>query len=224
MLVNIPHVLTPDELKTVRAAIEAAPFADGKETAGFRNQRIKRNEQVPKAWEGRNVIQKTVIDALMRSVHFRHAALPHHVFLPTISRYRPGMAYGQHVDDALMGPNDDLRRADVSLTVFINEPTEYDGGELLINSPFGPQMIKLPAGSAIVYPSSTLHEVRPVTRGERLVVISWVQSHVRDERQRMLLADLAMIGEKLNKVAPNDQITDLAFKCHVNLLRMWSEN
>ncbi|MET1025906.1 MAG: Fe2+-dependent dioxygenase [Dongiaceae bacterium] len=224
MIVNIPNVLSADELKFVRAKIEAAPFADGKETAGFRNQRIKRNEQVPKAWEGRNEIQQLVVDALMRNVQFRHATLPHHVFLPTISRYRSGMAYGQHVDDALMGPNDDLRRSDASLTVFINEPHEYDGGELLINSPYGPQMIKLPAGSAIVYPSSTLHEVRPVTQGERLVVISWVQSHVRDERQRMLLADLAMIGEKLNKVAPNDIITDLAFKCHVNLLRMWSEN
>jgi PKHD-type hydroxylase len=224
MLVSIPNLLDPAEVKTVRDMIEAAPFADGKETAGQRNQRIKRNEQVPVAWEGRAAIQKVVVDALLRNVAFRHAALPQHVMPPTISRYRPGMHYGLHVDDALMGSPNLLRRSDVSLTVFINEPNEYDGGELFINSPFGPQLIKLPAGSVIVYPSSTLHEVRPVTRGERIVVISWVQSHVRDERQRSLLADLALIGERLAKVAPNDTMTDLAFRCHVNLLRMWSEN
>lgn len=224
MLINIPNVLDPAEVKTVRGLIEAAPFADGKETAGIRNRRIKQNEQVPLAWEGRTEIQKIVVDALLRNVVFRHAALPEHIVPPTISRYRPGMHYGLHVDDALMGPPDKLHRADVSLTVFINEPTEYDGGELFINSPFGPQQVKLPAGSAIIYPSGTLHEVRPVTRGERLVVISWVQSHVRDDRQRMILTDLHMIGERLAKVAPNDPMTDVAFRCHVNLLRMWSEN
>jgi PKHD-type hydroxylase len=224
MLINVPNLLEPAEVKKVRDMIEAAPFADGKETAGQRNQRIKRNEQVPVAWEGRSAIQQIVVDALWRNISFRHAALPHHILPPTISRYRPGMHYGLHVDDALMGKNDNLMRSDVALTVFINEPDEYDGGELFMNSPFGPQHIKLPAGSAVIYPSSTLHEVRPVTRGERIVVISWVQSHVRDERQRMILADIAMIGERLAKVAPNDTITDLAFRSHVNLLRMWSEN
>ncbi|HVJ41380.1 MAG TPA: Fe2+-dependent dioxygenase [Dongiaceae bacterium] len=224
MLVNVPNLLDPAEVTTVRNAIEAAPFVDGKETAGQRNQRIKRNEQIPAAWAGREQIKKLVLDALYRNVSFRHAALPQHIIGPTISRYRPGMHYGMHVDDALMGPPDHLYRSDVSFTVFINEPHEYEGGELFINSPFGPQQIKLPAGSAIVYPSSTLHEVRPVTQGERLVVIGWVQSHVRDERQRMVLADIALIGERLAKVAPNDTITDLAFRCHVNLLRMWSDN
>jgi len=222
MLINVPNLLEPAEVQHLRGVIEAAPFIDGKETAGQRNQRIKRNEQVPKAWEGREDIKKMVFDALYRNVAFRHAALPQHIIGPTISRYRPGMHYGLHVDDALMGPPDDLQRSDISFTIFINEPNEYEGGELFINSPFGPQMIKLPAGSAIIYPSSTLHEVRPVTQGERLVVIGWAQSHVRDERQRMILADLHMIGEKLAKVAPNDPITDLAFRCHVNLLRMWS--
>jgi PKHD-type hydroxylase len=224
MLVNVPNLLDAAEVKTVRGLMETAPFVDGKETAGQRNQRIKRNEQIPLNWAGRDQIKKLVLDALYRNVAFRHAALPSHIVGPTISRYRPGMHYGLHVDDALMGPPDDLRRSDVSFTIFINEPDEYEGGELFINSPFGPQYIKLPAGSAIVYPSSTLHEVRPVTKGERLVVIGWAQSHVRDERQRMVLADIAMIGERLAKVAPNDQITDLAFRCHVNLLRMWSEN
>jgi PKHD-type hydroxylase len=224
MLVNIPNVLDPAEVKTVRQMIEAAPFIDGKETAGIRNQRIKRNEQVPVAWKGRADIQKIVIDALQRNAPFRHAALPKHIMPPTISRYRPGMHYGLHVDDALMGPLDQLQRSDVSLTVFINEPDEYEGGELFMNTAYGPRQIKLPAGSAIVYPSSTLHEVRPVTSGERIVVISWVQSHIRDERQRMILADIAMIGERLAKVAPNEPITDLSFRCHVNLLRMWSEN
>ncbi|HVJ33134.1 MAG TPA: Fe2+-dependent dioxygenase [Terriglobia bacterium] len=224
MLVNVPNVLDAAEVKHIRGLIEAAPFADGKETAGQRNQRIKRNEQVPYAWEGREPIKKQVLDALYRSVAFRHAALPQRIIGPTISRYRPGMHYGMHVDDALMGPPDNLYRSDVSFTIFINDPNEYEGGELFINSPFGPQQIKLPAGSAVVYPSSTLHEVRPVTKGERLVVIGWVQSYIRDERQRMVLADLAMIGERLAKVAPNDTITDLAFRCHVNLLRMWSSN
>ena len=224
MLVNIPNVLDAAEVKTVRGMTEAAPFADGKETAGIRNQRLKNNEQIPIAWKGRPAIQKIVIDALQRNVAFRHAAYPQYILPPTISRYRPGMHYGLHVDDALMGPVEQLRRSDVSLTVFINEPDEYEGGELFMNSPYGPRQIKLPAGSAIVYPSSTLHEVRPVTQGERMVVITWVQSHIRDERQRMVLADVAMIGERLAKVAPNDAVTDLAFRSHVNLLRMWSEN
>lgn len=224
MLVNVPNLLDAAEVKTVRGLMEAAPFVDGKETAGQRNQRIKRNEQIPQNWSGRDEIKKLVLDALFRSVSFRHAALPRYIIGPTISRYRPGMHYGMHVDDALMGPPDGLHRSDVSFTIFINEPNEYEGGELFINSPFGPQTIKLPAGTAIVYPSSTLHEVRPVTKGERQVVIGWVQSHIRDERQRMVLADIAMIGERLAKVAPNDHITDLAFRSHVNLLRMWSEN
>jgi PKHD-type hydroxylase len=133
------------------------------------------------------------------------------------------MAYGKHVDNALMGPKSARERSDVSVTVFLSDVGEYEGGELVIYSPFGAQEVKLPAGSAVAYPSYTLHEVAEVTSGERLVAVTWVQSFVRDDRHREILADIAGIRDRLATLAPDAVETDSASRLHANLLRMWAE-
>lgn len=223
MIVTIPDVLTQQEQQDMLRMAKDLPFVDGKETAGFRAKLVKNNEQISKESEGRRALQEIVVRALMRSPDFRRGAIPHKIRPPLISRYRPGMAYGRHVDDALMGHVLQRERSDVSVTVFLNDVTDYDGGELLIHSPFGPQEVKLPARYAVVYPSSTLHEVTPVTRGERLVAVTWVQSYIRDERQRQILSDMQTVRDKLNTLDPNGEETNLAFRIHTNLTRMWSE-
>lgn len=223
MIVIIPDVLTLEEQRELKRLAGELPFVDGKETAGFRAKLVKNNEQVSKEAHGRQIMQKMVLGALARSKEFRTGALPHKIRPPLISRYRPGMSYGLHVDDALMGQTFQRERSDVSVTVFINDATDYDGGELVIHSPYGPQEVKLPARYAVVYPSSTLHEVAEVTKGERLVAVTWVQSYVRDERQRQILADMMRVRNKLHALDPNGEETNLAFHIHTNLTRMWSE-
>ena len=219
MIVCIPDVLDLTELREIRTVLDAQDFQDGKRTAGKRAKRVKHNEQLA---PGESPARKMVLNALRRHPEFQRAAIPKTIRPPLISRYRPGMQYGLHVDDALMGPNRS-ERTDLSATVFLNNVDDYDGGELEIQSPFGRQEVKLPAGAAVVYPSSTLHRVLPVTRGERLVAVTWVHSLVRDAAQREILYDLQRVRELLCRVAPDEDETDLAFKSHSNLLRMWSE-
>lgn len=223
MIVTIPDVITPQEQQEMLRLVKELPFVDGKETAGFRAKLVKNNEQVSKEAGERRVMQEIVVRALMRSPDFRRGALPHRIRPPLISRYRPGMAYGLHVDDALMGQVMQKERSDVSCTVFLNDVSDYEGGELVIHSPFGPQEVKLPARYAVIYPSSTLHEVAPVTSGERLVAVTWVQSYVRDERQRLILSELMQVRDKLHRLDPEGEETNLAFRVHTNLTRMWSE-
>jgi PKHD-type hydroxylase len=223
MIVCIPEVLTPKELGEIRAKALSLPFVDGKETAGARARLVKRNEQVSKSAEERKEIQSQIIAALRRSKEFDRCVLPKNIRPPLISRYRPGMTYGKHVDDALMGPVGARDRSDVSVTLFLSDVGDYEGGELVIHSPFGMQEVKLPAGSAVAYPSWTLHEVTEVTSGERLVAVTWVQSYVRDDSRREILGDLAAIRDHLAKLDPGGQETDAAFRAHTNLLRMWAE-
>ncbi len=167
-------------------------------------------------------IKATVLAALKRNKTFRRVALPRTIRPPLISRYRAGMNYGPHVDDALMGSGV-MERSDISVTVFLSDPGAYQGGELVMNSPFGEREIKLPAGHAVVYPSSTLHRVAPVTRGERLAAVTWVRSQVRDPARREILYDICRMRETLANFDPEGEAADLAFKTHANLLRMWSE-
>jgi PKHD-type hydroxylase len=223
MISCISDVLTLEEIKKLREEAALLPFVPGAETAGGRARRVKNNEQISQKAEERKVLHEIVIGALMRNKDFNRAALPKRVRPPLISRYRQGMAYGQHVDNALMGPKHSRERSDVSVTVFISDINEYDGGELIIHGSFGMQEVKLPSGSVVVYPSSSLHEVAEVTRGERLVAVTWVQSYVRDDRQREILASLSEVKDKLNAIAPDANETDLAHHVHANLLRMWAE-
>lgn len=223
MISCIADVLTSEEIKQFREIVGAAQFVDGKETAGPRAKRVKHNEQISKTDQTRQKLQQMVVAALLRNPEFRRVAMPHRIRPPLISRYKPGMAYGLHVDDALMGPVESRDRSDVSVTVFVSDVREYEGGELVIHTPYGRQEIKLPSGHAVAYPSSSLHEVMPVTSGERLVSVTWVQSYIRDEKQREVLGDIAIIRNKLNALAPNAVETDLAFRLHTNLTRMWAE-
>lgn len=223
MIVVIPDLLTVEEHAQLKELAANSKFVDGKETAGFRAKLVKNNEQVAKDAADKKKLQDIVTTALNRSPAFRRGAIPHRVRPPLISRYRPGMAYGAHVDDALMGSSVNRERTDVSVTVFINDATEYEGGELVIHSPYGIQEVKLPARYAVIYPSGTLHEVAEVTQGERLVAVTWVQSYVRDERHRQLLADVLDIRDKLHELDPKLPETDKAFRLYTNLLRLWAE-
>ncbi len=222
MLTCIPDVLDWTELKKIRKAIAEGEFADGKKTAGYRAKRVKDNLQLDKSSQGAKEIKDTILNALRRNPIFQQAALPKTMRPPLINRYQEGMAYGQHVDDAMMGASPKAR-SDLSVTVFLSDPDDYDGGDLIMHSPFGEQEVKLPAGAAVVYPSSTLHQVAPVTRGERLAAVTWVQSYVRDPAKRELLYDMHRIREKLAHSDPDGEEADLAFKTYANLLRMWSE-
>ena len=223
MITCIPDVLTAEEIQKIRTEAAAMPFEPGTTTAGNRAKRVKNNEQVSQTHEERKVLHEIVLSALMRNKVFARVSLPKRLRPPLISRYRPGMSYGLHVDNALMGHKLARERSDLSITVFVSDVNEYDGGELVIHSPFGIQEVKLPAGSAVVYPSSTLHEVAEVTRGERLVAVTWGQSYIRDDRQREILAQLSQIKDMLSAKAPDLKETDLAHQVHTNLLRMWAE-
>ncbi len=222
MLVCIPEVLDWTELKKIRAAIAEGSFEDGRRTAGRRAKRVKNNLQLSKGDGRADEIKATILAALRRNPTFRRVAIPRTIRPPLISRYREGMSYGLHVDDALMGTTR-KERSDLSVTVAINDPGEYDGGELVIHGSLGEQEVKLPAGTAVVYPSCYLHRVAPVTRGERLAAVTWVQSYVREAAKREVLHDLELIREKLTQAAPDTEEADLAAKTYANLLRMWSE-
>jgi PKHD-type hydroxylase len=223
MIVCISDVLTLEEIKKLREEAALLPFVPGVETAGGRARRVKNNEQVSQKADERKALHEIVVMALTRNKEFNRVALPKRVRPPLISRYRQGMAYGKHVDNALMGPKAARDRSDISITVFISDIDEYDGGELVIHSPFGIQEVKLPSGSVVVYPSSSLHEVTEVTRGERLVAVTWAQSYVRDDRQREILAHLGQIKDKMNNIAADAVETDLVHHTYTNLLRMWAE-
>ncbi len=222
MIVCLPDVLDLTELREIRTALAASSFVDGKTTAGYRAKRVKNNLQLDKESAEATQVKSLVLNGLKRNPQFRRTVLPRLIQTPMISRYRAGMNYGRHVDDALMG-GQRKTRTDVSVTVFLSDPGDYDGGELLIQSPYGDQEVKLPAGAAVLYPSSTLHQVLPVTRGERLAGVTWVESLVRDPARREVLHDLDRISEHLGRQDPDSEESDLAAKTYSNLLRMWSD-
>jgi len=177
----IPDIPDWSEIKKIRAAVAVAEseFQDGKKTAGYRAERVKHKLQMDRASEHAGEVKAIILTGLRRNPTFQRVALPKTIRPPLISRHREGMNYGLHVDDAMMGGSP-KERTDISVTVYLSDPADYDGGETVMNGPFGEQEIKLPAGAAVVYPSSTLHRVAPVTRGERLAGVTWVQSYVRD--------------------------------------------
>ena len=222
MLMCIPDILEWAEVKKIRAAIAESAFSDGRRTAGYRAKRVKKNLQMDRSAPAAKDIVNLIQGGLRRSKTFQRAFLPKSIRPPLISRYQVGMTYGLHVDDAFMGGTA-RARSDISLTVFLSDPGDYDGGELIMASPFGDQEVKLPAGAAVVYPSSTLHQVAPVIRGERLAAVTWAQSYVRDAAQRELLYDIFQMREKMAELDPDSAETDLAFKTYSNLMRMWAD-
>lgn len=223
MLLQIPNVVSKDKLTVIQAILAKSQFIDGKLSAGMAAERVKNNEEI--AGDAREIQQlnNLVMGSLVQHPVYQSATLPIKIASPFYARYRPGMTYGDHVDDPVMGPPQGRYRSDVSTTVFLNEPDSYEGGELVIRTSFGDQQIKLPAGYAVVYPSSSLHHVAEVTRGERLVAVTWAQSMVRDAAKRELLYELNQARENLLKQRPEEDETRRVDVAYVNLIRMWAE-
>ena len=224
MIHQIPDVLTPEQITKLRALIDESPFETGDRTVGQRGRRVKDNMQMAPDAEYLDAIQKMVLQALVSNLAFRAAAMPRKFVLPIVSRYKPGMAYGVHIDNAIMGQRvGGLERSDLSYTLFLTDPAEYDGGELTLHSPYGEQRIKLAPGSLFLYPSTMLHLVSPVTRGERVAVVGWIESIVRDESKREILFDLHRLMKHLIDNHPDTPEPDLALKVYGNLMRKWAD-
>lgn len=223
MLLEIPNVLDADKLANIRAMLAKVEFVDGKFSAGKFAAAVKHNQEMKPGTQQAEYLDHLLMGSLAENPNFRSGALPYRVAQPVFARYTPGMHYGDHVDDPIMGSGPDKFRTDVSLTVFLNEPKEYDGGELIINTSFGEKVVKLPAGSVVMYPSSSVHRVAEITRGERLAGIVWLQSLVRDADKRELLFDLDRARNALLQESPTSDTTKRVDRSYVNLLRQWSE-
>lgn len=223
MLLHLKEVLAPDQLETARALLAHLPFVDGKASAGLAAARVKRNREADRQATDIHDLDNLVMGSLVRHPIYRAGALALKVATPFYARYTPGMRYGEHVDDPIMGEGEGLYRTDIAITIFLNEPESYDGGELAVTTPFGEQKVKLPAGDAVLYPASSRHRVAEVTRGERLVAVTWVQSLVRDPHRRELLYELNQIREQMLHESPDAPATAKVNAVYVNLVRMWSE-
>jgi len=223
MLLAIPSVLTDHQIKTVRELLQDAHFIDGRLSAGATARKVKKNHELPADSQLLNQLNNIVMNALFNHPLYQAAVLPHRQATPFYARYEPGEAYGNHVDDPVMGPMQGRYRTDVSTTVFINNPEDYEGGEIVIQSQNGEQAIKLAAGSAITYPSGSLHRVAEVTKGTRLVAVTWAQSMVRDAEKRELLFNLYKSRDALQKKYPDDEEVVKVDHTYINLMRMWAE-
>jgi len=223
VLLVVNGVLKPDELALARSWLAEAPFVDGKLSAGVAARRVKENEERDRSAADVERLDRLVMAALSRHPMYRNGALPLHAARPLYARYRPGMTYGDHLDDPIMGTGGVLYRSDVAVTVFLSDPGAYDGGELVIRTAAGEHSVKEAAGDAVLYPASTIHHVSPVTRGERLVAVTWVQSLVRDAARRELLYGLNLAREKLLAAAPDAEETAQVNAAYLNLIRMWSD-
>ena len=223
MLVEIEGLLQPAQLKKIDEILAKSTFVDGKLTAGQAASRVKNNEELKGEPQQMELLIRILTSALAHNTTFRSAVLPYRMADPIFARYQHGMTYGDHVDDPLMGLSGQRFRSDVSMTIFLRDPESYQGGELVVRTTFGEKRVKLKAGSAVIYPSSSLHHVAEVTGGERLVALAWIQSYVRDPAQRELLYELDLAREHLLEHADGEPTTGLVDKSYANLLRMWSD-
>ncbi|SEQ46404.1 Fe2+-dependent dioxygenase [Sphingobium sp. YR768] len=226
MLIAIPDLIDAPGVAAIRAIIDAAEWVDGNATSGHQSALVKRNMQLPEDCAAARQAGQMVLDALGRSPLFIAAALPLRIFPPFFNSYASGQAFGLHVDNAMrMQPGTGMRiRSDLSITVFLEEPDAYDGGELTIETLFGVQQVKLPAGHAVLYPSSSLHRVEPVTRGRRVASFFWVQSMIRDDSARQMLFDLdrSVQGVAADLGQDHSEVVRLTGLYH-NLLRRWAD-
>ena len=223
MLTHIKGILDQNQLATARKLIAAGEFSDGSSSAGMAARRVKHNEELALTQAHMSDLNNLVMNSLVNHPVYRSAALPLRIAAPYYAHYTEGMSYGEHVDDPIMGQGSELYRSDISITIFLNSPDDYDGGELVIQTSFGEQQIKLPAGDAVLYPSSSTHRVAEVSRGERLVAVSWVQSLVQEPERRALLHDMNQARETLLRDKPNAEETRQVNQSYVNLVRMWSD-
>jgi PKHD-type hydroxylase len=224
MLVRIPQVLAADAASRFRARLETATWVDGNVTSGHQSAQAKHNEQLPEDSPAAREAGAAIAAALERNPLFMSAALPKRVFPPLFNRYRGGMTFGSHVDSAIRVHANGMRiRTDLSATLFLTPPEDYDGGELLVEDTYGVQSVKLPAGDLVLYPATSLHRVTPVTRGARVSSFFWLQSMVADDARRTLLFDLDMAIVRLTRDAPGNPALVALTACYHNLLRMWAE-
>lgn len=225
MLLHIPEVLTPEELAHGRALLARAGWADGRITAGTQSAQAKRNLQLPQDAPEARELQAMVEAALKRNAMFFSAALPKTVFPPLFNCYQGGMDFGNHVDNAVRSDpfSGQWVRTDVSCTLFFTGPDEYEGGELVIEDCYGSHQVKLPAGDMILYPSTSLHRVEPVTEGARIASFFWTQSMVRDDAKRTLLFDMDRAISSLRARLGDGEETVMLTANYHNLLRMWTE-
>ncbi|WP_315385754.1 Fe2+-dependent dioxygenase [uncultured Stenotrophomonas sp.] len=227
MLLHVPDVLTADELAHLQRALAAADWADGRETVGVQGAQVKRNQQLPDASPLKAELGRIVLAALERHPLFFAAALPLRILPPRFNRYQGGGEYGFHVDGAVMITGTDGQRghlrSDVSCTLFLSAPEDYEGGELVISDTYGEHEVKLPAGDLVLYPSSSLHKVNPVTRGARVASFFWVQSMVRDDGARRMLLEMDGAIEKLRVTGADPGAVLQLTGVYHNLLRRWSE-
>ena len=222
MLLILENVLDADRLQNARKILANAPFKDGKLSAGKAASRIKHNLEMDQQSQQAGYLDQLVVSALAERPDFRSAALPYRVSQPFFARYGKGMAYGDHIDDPVMGSGQ-FYRCDVACTVFLSEPDEYEGGELVVNTTFGRKEVKLRAGDAVLYPASSLHHVAEVSEGERVVCVLWIQSMVRDPARRELLYELDQAREKLLATAADSEESALVNRSYNNLVRMWAD-
>ncbi len=224
MILHVEGVLTSDQVAECRARLAEAPWVDGKVTAGEQSARAKKNQQVPEDHPVARELGDLILSALGRNPTFVSAALPLRVFPPLFNRYAPGMTFGTHVDNAIRFASGVRFRTDVSATLFLTDPDDYDGGELIVEDAFGEHAVKLPAGDMVLYPASSLHRVTEVTRGARTAAFFWAQSMVKSDEQRTLLWDLDQSIQKLSVKVGQDEpeVISLTGAYH-NLLRMWAE-
>lgn len=225
MLLQIPQVLNREQVAALRAALDGADWGDGRSTAGPQAARVKRNRQLSEEHPLAKPLGEIILKALAQHPLFMTAALPLKVFPPLFNRYEDGGHFGAHIDTAVRYTREAPHRVrtDLSATLFLAEPQDYDGGELRIDDTYGTQAVKLPAGDLLLYPASSVHEVLPVTRGARIAAFFWVQSMVRDDGDRRLLFDLDRAIQTLHGEMPaHPSLVQLTGVYH-NLLRRWAE-
>jgi PKHD-type hydroxylase len=225
LILHVPKVLTAEQVANARRLLDAAEWVDGKVTAGHQSARAKHNEQIPEGSPAARELGQLVLSGLERNPLFISAALPLKIFPPLFNRYMGGQSFGTHVDNAVRQAHGGGHpvRTDLSATLFLAEPQEYDGGELVIEDTYGAHGVKLAAGDMVLYPASSLHRVQPVTRGARLASFFWIQSMVRDDAERSLLFDLDSAIRRLNSDVPNHPSVVQLTGVYHNLLRRWAQ-
>ena len=225
MILQIPDVLTPEQVAEARQLLDSADWVDGRVTAGHQSARTKNNHQLPENHPVARQLGDMILEALQRNPLFISAALPLRVFPPLFNSYQGGQSFGNHVDNAIRQvAGTPLRiRTDLSATLFLAEPEEYEGGELIVEDTYGVHTVKLPAGHMVLYPSTSLHNVQPVRRGARVASFFWLQSMVRDDGQRTLLFDLDTAIQRLTVDLPDHPAAVQLTAVYHNLLRRWAD-
>jgi len=225
MLIQVPNVLTAEQVAHARRLLDSADWVDGRVTAGHQSAQAKDNVQIPEGHPVAREVGAMVLAALGQNPLFITAALPLHVFPPLFNRYSGGQSFGSHVDNSIRTvPGTSHRiRTDLSATLFLSDPSDYDGGELMVEDTYGVHSVKLPAGSLVLYPSTSLHHVTAVTRGARVCSFFWLQSMVRDDGDRTLLFDLDAAIRSLNQTHANHPAAVQLTGVYHNLLRKWAE-